>query len=391
MPTKIRLGRRVLAAALLAGVSPMILEAQRVAPALDVGASSVRYADSIAMSATTLSSALRIESSNATAAVSLTHSRLVSGGRTTQGAIAASKFVPLGGRFHGEVVAGAGGSAHYDDTRTGQLLVQGRGHVIGAARGFWLGGGLAQAWDGLAWHGLKLADAGAWASTGGATLLASVAPTSVTSAGQASLRYTDASAAARWVGPRAELGASLGTRVGRGLPVTDGNPSTWGSVSAVLWVAGPVALAASAGSYPIDYTQGFPGGRFATLALRLERRPISKAASSTVDTSLAAVRGVALPESVVGFAVGHAADGTHRTLVVSAPAATLVEVTGDFTGWQPVRLARRGADRWAVTLPMLAGTHEIAVRVDGGAWVVPPGLTMIRDEFGGLSGILVIR
>jgi hypothetical protein len=44
-----------------------------------------------------------------------------------------------------------------------------------------------------------------------------------------------------------------------------------------------------------------------------------------------------------------------------------------------------------VTLPMLAGTHEIALRVDGGAWVVPPGLTMIRDEFGGLSGILVIR
>jgi hypothetical protein len=43
------------------------------------------------------------------------------------------------------------------------------------------------------------------------------------------------------------------------------------------------------------------------------------------------------------------------------------------------------------TLPIPAGAHEIALRIDGGAWIAPPGLTTIRDEFGGISGLLVIR
>jgi hypothetical protein len=31
------------------------------------------------------------------------------------------------------------------------------------------------------------------------------------------------------------------------------------------------------------------------------------------------------------------------------------------------------------------------VRVDGGAWGVPPGLTAVKDEFGGLVALLVVQ
>src|SRR5688572_20671708 len=107
VPISIQIRPRALVAALLVAVPSLALEAQRVAPILDVGASTVRYADSVTVSATTLSPTLRIESSAATVAVSSTFSQIASGGWTTQGGIAASTFAPLGGRFHGELAATA--------------------------------------------------------------------------------------------------------------------------------------------------------------------------------------------------------------------------------------------------------------------------------------------
>jgi hypothetical protein len=387
-----RLRRSALSIALLGSTTTTALEAQRVAPVLDVGASTVRYADSVSVSAATLTPTLRVESSNATVAVTATFSQIASGGWTTQGAIAVSRFVPLGGRFHAELAASGGGSAHQDETHTGQLLIQGRAHLMGRARGIWLGGGAGSTWDGAAARALTLLDAGAWLSTGSATVLAAVAPTSISAVGGPSLRYADATAAARWVGARAEVATSVGARLGDGLPATGAGSSTWGSVSAALWVAGPVALTASAGTYPVDYTQGYPGGRFASLALRLAARSTSKGTSAAADTSLAATRDLAAPIGpVAAFSVGRSADRRHRTIALHAGTVTSVEVAGDFTRWQPVRLTRQRDGRWTATLPIRPGTHEIAVRVDGGPWMAPPGLTTIRDEFGGTSGLLVIR
>jgi hypothetical protein len=70
--------------------------------------------------------------------------------------------------------------------------------------------------------------------------------------------------------------------------------------------------------------------------------------------------------------------------------AHFVEVYGGFTNWQPVALARGRDGWWTATLPLAGGTHEVSVRVDGGAWLVPPGTTAIRDEFGGTAGVMVI-
>jgi 1,4-alpha-glucan branching enzyme len=84
------------------------------------------------------------------------------------------------------------------------------------------------------------------------------------------------------------------------------------------------------------------------------------------------------------------ADGRRR-LRVQAPAARLVEVSGDFTDWEPVRLTRAADGWWEARLPIAAGLHQLNVRVDGGEWLVPPGLSRRADGLGGLVGVLLVR
>jgi hypothetical protein len=44
-----------------------------------------------------------------------------------------------------------------------------------------------------------------------------------------------------------------------------------------------------------------------------------------------------------------------------------------------------------VTLALAPGTYRFNIRVDGGAWVVPVGVTRLADEFGGTVGLLTVR
>ena len=74
--------------------------------------------------------------------------------------------------------------------------------------------------------------------------------------------------------------------------------------------------------------------------------------------------------------------------VVHAPLATQVEVTGDFSNWEPVALSRTGSGEWSAVLPLSRGTYRFNVRIDGGAWIVPAGVSRLNDEFGGDVGLL---
>ena len=74
-----------------------------------------------------------------------------------------------------------------------------------------------------------------------------------------------------------------------------------------------------------------------------------------------------------------------------APAAARVEIAGDFSGWRPVALARAAGGWWAGQVTLAPGARQIAVRADGGAWLVPPGLPALTDEFGGTVGLLIVE
>jgi hypothetical protein len=76
---------------------------------------------------------------------------------------------------------------------------------------------------------------------------------------------------------------------------------------------------------------------------------------------------------------------------IEAPAdAERVEVLGDFTLWEPVPMRREGA-KWVAEVPVRTGTHHFGYLVDG-EWFVPENEeSVVADEWGRTSAILVIE
>jgi hypothetical protein len=69
----------------------------------------------------------------------------------------------------------------------------------------------------------------------------------------------------------------------------------------------------------------------------------------------------------------------------------VVELESDVTGWSPVTLGPLGGGRWAAELELAPGIHQLALRVDGGLWLPPPGLPTAPDGFGGTVGVWVVE
>ena len=76
-------------------------------------------------------------------------------------------------------------------------------------------------------------------------------------------------------------------------------------------------------------------------------------------------------------------------LRVRAPGAQRVELMADFTGWEAVELRHDGA---LFTMPMTvrAGTHRIALRIDGGPWTTAANTPAVDDDLGGRVGRFVV-
>jgi len=77
------------------------------------------------------------------------------------------------------------------------------------------------------------------------------------------------------------------------------------------------------------------------------------------------------------------------TIEVRAPAASHVELSGDFTRWTPTTLERGKGDRWTFTTRLSPGVHRFVVRVDGGSWLPVPGLPQSVDAYEGTVSVIV--
>jgi hypothetical protein len=213
------------------------------------------------------------------------------------------------------------------------------------------------------------------------------------------VRYTDVTGSLRWTTRWTSLDGSLGVRGGAAGAAarTDIAPGarSWGGVSGAVWVTPRVAAVAAAGSYPVDFTQGFPGGRYASLGLRIASLAAPHRERRTTRTAVAAGR------DGTGPAPGRGATGAASLAVrpvaggwlvrVRAPGAARVELMGRFTDWEPTTLVPVADGWWETTAPIPAGVHRLNVRLDGGSWQVPAGLTAVADEFNGVVGILVVE
>jgi hypothetical protein len=173
----------------------------------------------------------------------------------------------------------------------------------------------------------------------------------------------------------------LSTVAGRGAASRSAS-AFWGSVEAATPLArGPLAFL-NVGFANAPGTVGFVG---------LPRRSMSlglRFSSATFGTRAAERR--SRDVSTSAFVVQREAFGRYR-LRVNLPSARFVELASDCTGWKPIALSRGDGNGWEVVLPVSAGSHLVNIRVDGGAWIAPPGLVAKSDDFAGMVGVFVVE
>jgi hypothetical protein len=192
------------------------------------------------------------------------------------------------------------------------------------------------------------------------------------------VRYTDAIVYWSHRGEQVELATGGGVR--------EHSPSgaaaqLWGSASATLWMADRAAIVLAMGRALADESRGVPSVRYLSVGVRIASRGGRGAPGSPV-------RRVARDEPG-RLDVVSGADSA-RVISVHSMTANSIEIMADFTDWEPVALAKLPNGDWSTERVIAAGSHRIAMRVDGGAWTVPPNLPRVTDEFGGEVGIVIV-
>ncbi len=193
----------------------------------------------------------------------------------------------------------------------------------------------------------------------------------------------DAALDLAWQRARFSVSASHTWRAGFGETVGTGQ----GHAFAASWrVTGPLTLVAQGGRQLADPLRGIPQATYAGVMVRIQRGrtalPRSRDARSTGVTVFDRVEGAE-------YRLAPRHGGGELTLTIDAPADAVVEVASSATEWSPVRLTRTGR-AFVVHVPLVSGSHRIAVRVNGGPWRAPRGLARADDDFGGSAGLVVV-
>jgi hypothetical protein len=196
-----------------------------------------------------------------------------------------------------------------------------------------------------------------------------------------SIRYADGQLSVSQQGGRLELAAVAGGRIGDQLQSLGGTTRVWGNLSATVWLKPRIAMVVGGGNYPIDPTQGFPGGRYVSVGLRFSQS--ARLVATPIPTAVEP--GAAVAKFEVEESSGSV---TFRLL---APRAHSVEIAGDFSSWDPIQLSPAANGWWITTRALSPGKYQMNLRIDGGKWTAPPGLLGMLDEFGGSVGLLVVR
>ena len=350
----------------------------QVKAAVDLGVSNVHYDGFLASTAAAVSPSFRWAGPRTLVVANGSYLRFASGNRSLQANMAGSFFSAALGHWTGELSALAGASQYRDFTGFSHALLTGRIHLDGARTGAWIGGTSGTTSFVNAQRPVGTLLAGVWRRQFSAIWLANASYSRVGDSA-----YTDVEGATRAVRGRFTFDGSLGARVwSRG-----GGHGVYGEASGSYAVGPWIALVLAGGRYPTDPTRGSVAGRYLTLSVRLTALP-GRAASPPL----------LLPRP----AIHHSSPSSDDPPAVSAElqddggfvihaAARTVEIEGDFTDWQPLLLTERDPVGWVLPLPLAAGTYRFSIRIDGGEWFVPAGVTRVPDEFGpGTVGLLTV-
>ena len=334
----------------------------------------MRYDGFLASGAAALTPAVHWEHPRGRGFVSArgTYLQFESGNRSLDGSVTGSWFMPIARHWRGEVGASAGASDYSNIASFKHGAVDARIHLMDDVRGGWLGATLGGASFGAGTRPVTVLAMGLWAFHANVTVFASADRSFI-----GDTAYSDVRASARWRRSRMQLESTVGARVwSRG-----GGRGVYGEGTATWTLGRRTAVLLSVGRYPTDAVSGSIAGRYVTGALRLGAVSPRARAPRTLA--------VDVPAGGTRLAVQLQTDGV--LLSVSAPGAAAIEISGDFTDWQPVRLSRQaGGDVWVGTFRIAGGMHRINVRRDGGPWMAPAGTTRSDDDFDGEVGVFVL-
>lgn len=371
-------------------LSAQIGESQQIQTSVAVGAAALRYADTLSTGTISVTPRLFGDWNAISLDASGSYSQFTSrgGGSSVQGAVSASRLFALTGTVAGELGGFAGGSSHNDGTRTGEMLANGRLHVGRAIGELFTGASVGRACYGGSCQRLVLGEVGGSFQAGPSSGIVSVSPAMVSD----SLKYTDSQGTFTWNADRTEITAQLGHRFGDQLTALGTDTRTWASLTATRWIVPRIAVVGSGGTYPIDPTQGFPGGRFASLGVLINTGALRRNRSLGAEYPAEPGRLDDVVPRVVAFTAGRTQGGTVR-FEATATGAKQVDIAGDFTGWEPVAMKEDPTHpgSWSVALPVQRGKYQMNIRINGDRWTVPPGLLPLSDEFGGNVGLLVVE
>ena len=297
----------------------------------------------------------------------------------------------------------AGGLSYQSDgsapTASTNGFARGRVELASERSGAWLGGG-GRMTTGEASRRTLFAEAGGWHRWGGLLLEGSLS-SSLHVAGReyAFVRsvpdseplgslpgpgwervlvdaetYHDADLSLGYAHRALALRASFGARFLDALAPA----AQWGSLESAFWVTPQIALLARYDMQSGLDENGHDHSNTGSFGVRL--------------ASLHLLSPPSKPQRGVGAAeLTTERLGAHRyALVMFAPGAQRVELTGDLTEWKPIMLQHEAGGAWRIVLPLAPGLYRVNVRVDGGPWRTPSGLPARDDDFNGRVALLSI-
>lgn len=190
--------------------------------------------------------------------------------------------------------------------------------------------------------------------------------------------FRDASFTGAWGTRTTQVSARLGWRSGAGV-----RNQTWWIGNAAFRILPAVSATMSYGRTPSDPLLGMRGGEHTTIGLRLDL-PSHRAIARDYREHLE-------PDAFQPLVEVSREDASRvRVRLVLPNTRRSAVLTGDITDWEPVALTRTEDGRWEAWLTAPKGTYRVNVKLDGGTWIAPPGMTVMDDGFGGKVGLLVL-
>jgi len=360
----------------------------QVTPAFDAGISIVKYDGFLASGAASLTPSVRWDHPRGRGHVSARGSylRFESGNRSLDLSTSGSWFTPLARHWRGELGIAAGASDYASVVSFSHGLAEARIHLIDAGRGGWISATVGRASFGAGPRPVGVVAMGVWLLRTDLTMFASLDRSFI-----GDTAYSDLRSSARLERGGLLFEGTLGARLlSRG-----GGRGVYGEATTTLPIGTRTAFVVSAGAYPTDAISGSLAARYLTVGLRLgtigPRRPAPRAFPGRVFPSGGANGSVIASPAETRLEIRVGEDEAVR-LTVYAPGAMAVEISGDFTDWQPVPLSRRptNGDAWEASFRIPRGIHRINVRRDGGRWMAPAGTTRSADDYDGEVGIFLL-